>query len=322
MIEINRYSSEDILTWKKTNIKSLYLKIEKNKTTFQVLFKEYSDRAKAVQNIIINATKKYSVNDVEILINLTDIPFNNPYFLSFSATTNCNINIIPNFSFDIWKDNGSKNFYEIKEDILSNKISWDDKIDKIFWSGINSHQIRKKMNELKINSRYEYNLIHSYDNPNFKFIPLKDHGNYKYLLDLEGMGYSGRFPYLALTGSCVIVLQNTDPDRDYRLYYDDKFIENIHYIKIRYDSDMSVDEINNMILQKINESNCKEIAENCQKLAISYFSEDQVSLYIANILNFYSEKYEKSNIKLNPEIQYSITNLHKSKLYKIINQYR
>ena len=54
MIEINKYSSEDILTWKKTNIKSLYIKIEKNKTTFQVLFKAYLDRAKAVQNIIIN----------------------------------------------------------------------------------------------------------------------------------------------------------------------------------------------------------------------------------------------------------------------------
>ena len=74
-------------------------------------------------------------------------------------------------------------------------------------------------NELKDNELYLYNLIDDYGS-NHTYIDLKDHTKYKYLLDMEGVGYSGRFPYLTLTGSCIIVLENENKSKDYKLFCD------------------------------------------------------------------------------------------------------
>jgi hypothetical protein len=258
--EINKYSSQDIFEWKHTNIGALYVKIYNNIPTFELLYIKGCDRAESIKKIILETLKNHKINNVEIFINLMDNPINNKYFLQFSSTTNCNINTIPNFSFYQWKDTimnksdiNIKTFFHTKQEILSNKTDWNNKINKIMWSGVKSNIIRERMNVLKTNDRYEYNLIESYSGSKHKFYDLKDHGNYKYLLDLEGIGYSGRFPYLALTGSCVILLENTHPDRNFKLYYDEYFQENIHYIKVKYDSNTTIDEINNMIIKKIDE---------------------------------------------------------------------
>ena len=156
---INNYSSQDVLEWKNTNISSLYVKICKNVATFELMHVKSCDRAESMKKLILDALKTHTINDLEIYINLMDNPINNIYFLQFSSTTNCNVNTIPNFSFYQWKEAGSKDFFSIKDDILSNKTEWENKIDKIMWSGINSNVLRKKMDILKTNEKYEYNLI-------------------------------------------------------------------------------------------------------------------------------------------------------------------
>jgi hypothetical protein len=153
------YSKKDMSIWKTTNIICLYVNIKNNEPTFEINHHSLHDgRAMSMQQMIIDTLKKHQVNDVEILINLTDIPFNHPYILSFSSTTNANIRTVPNFSFYQWEFPVVENFFDIKKDILSSSISWEDKEDKIMWSGINSHSIRERFSTyVKDSILYEFN---------------------------------------------------------------------------------------------------------------------------------------------------------------------
>lgn len=304
MYSINKYSSKDISIWSKTNIISLHIKIHNNILSYNnINHNGYFDRGESILELIKETLLHHKINDVEIFVNLMDNPQNNPYFLAFSRTSTCPINTVPNFSFYQWKVANLLNFFDIKKDILNNNVEWDKKIDKIMWSGTNSSDIRDKLNSFKNDNMYEYNISSETN----KFYKLTDHSDYKYLLDLEGIGYSGRFPYLALTSSCVIVLQSSDPKKDYKLYYDNDFKEDVHYLRVIYDPNEEISNINQKIFDKIKNSDCKKIGEECQKFAIDYFTKDKILLYWANILNYYASHYEDSDNIYNPNLFYSIT---------------
>jgi hypothetical protein len=323
MQNITFYSKKDMSIWKTTNIICLYVNIKDNKPIFEINHNSYHNgRAMAMQQMITDTLKKHKVNDVEILINLMDNPFNHPYILSFSSTTNSNITTIPNFSFYEWDFPVANNFFDIKKDILNNIVSWENKEDKIMWSGLNSNSIREQFyNHIKNSNLYEFNLIESY-NTNNKYYKLTDHTKYKYLLDFEGIGYSGRVPYLALTGSCLILLENTDPDRDFKLYYSNDFIENKHYLKVQYTKEDSIESIHDKIQIQIKENNCKQIGLNCQELAINIFTLDNILLYMSKILNYYSKNYKDSDDILNPDIVYYIKTLSDNNKKRLINYHR
>jgi hypothetical protein len=316
--KISKYSHGDILNWKKTNIVSLHVKIEENVGYFTMNSKIYTERCNAIIKMIQDTLLIYKVNDVEIIINVTDIPYNNLFFLHFSKTSDCNINVIPNFSLYNWSDAKSSDFFITKNQILQSNINWNNKENKIMWSGLNSSKIREKMSMIKSSEiEYYYNLIYDY-NSVCTFIDLKDHSKYKYLLDMEGLGYSGRFPYLALTGSCVIILENNK--NDYKYYYDDLFIENTHYLKIKYNDDDDITDINNNIINKIKTSNCGEIGKKCQSTAIEVFSKEKILSYFNDILNYYSEYYDPSTIKLNNLLEYNKINMSKKKMFHLIKK--
>ena len=319
-IKVNTYSQGDINLWKNANIVLLHVKIQNNIATCKLIYLKSYDRADIIKNMIEDTLKSHKVNDLEIYINLMDTPINNPFILHFSRTTECMVNTIPNFSFYNWKDVSSDNFFTIKKNILNTNINWDDKIDKIMWSGVNSSNIRIRMNDfVKSYERYEYNLL---TDVHRKFIPIIEHSKYKYLLDFEGVGYSGRFPYLALTGSCVILIENSNTNRDYKLYYDNEFQENVHYLKVRYDSNDTDESIHNNILSKINENDCKKIGEACLEQAINVFTLENILQYIANILNYYSSNYNTTTEELNPYIPYGVNYVTKRIKARLINRFK
>jgi hypothetical protein len=221
-----------------------------------------------------------------------------------------------------WDYPNATNFFDIKKIILDNKIEWDNKENKIMWSGINSNKIREQFNNFVKNSNlYEFNLIESYST-NPKYYKLSDHNKYKYLLDFEGVGYSGRVPYLLLTGSCVILLENTDPNRDYNLYYSKYFKEDIHYLKIQYTINDTMESIHEKIQEKIKVSDCKKIGMDCQELATSIFTLDNVLLYMSEILKHYSQYYQNTDDILNPDLEYYKETNMKNIKNRLINKFK
>jgi hypothetical protein len=326
-IQLEKYSSQDISYWKKTNVISLYVKIINNNATFEniqpskYISHSFIDRMNAIKIMINDTLLNHKINDLEILINVMDNPINNPYLLHFSSTTNCNVNTIPNFSFYNWTDAKSKDFYITKNDILQNTKLWEDKEDIIMWSGINSSSIRNKLNayiQEKKDTNYFYNLINNYESKH-TFVELKDHCNYKYLLDMEGIGYSGRFPYLGLTGSCVIILENEDLSKDYKLYYNNYFIENTHYLKVTYNNDTNIEDIDKEIKNVIVKNDCKKIAEECQNLSIQFFTKENITVYMSEILNHYSNLYINDNTRLHNKLLFHKQNIKKNKFINFYN---
>jgi len=309
-IKLGKYSSADVERWKKTNIVVLHVSIKNNKikearTIYYTPHMDqwWSDRGGFMIKIFERTLEKHTIPDVEFLVNVMDKPMNNPYYLQFSRTTNQNSHVLPNFSFYKWFSN-LPYFMDIKDDFIKNNVLWEDKIDKIMWAGNNSATIRLKLNEFATNSKYDryyYNLI---DNGG-TFVNLNDHGKYRYLLDIEGVGYSGRVPYLFLTGSCVIILENEDHDFDYKLYYENAFIEDVHYLKVKYNKNDSADTINDRILNKISNTDCKLMGEKCLEFAKDYFTNEKIDQYIAEVLRYYASLYEVSDTVYNPNIIYS-----------------
>ena len=173
------------------------------------------------------------------------------------------------------------------------------------------------MNIFKDHEFYTYNLIEEY-NKTSKYINLTDHSKYKYLLDMEGKGYSGRFPYLALTGSCIIILENIK--NPYQMYYHNLFIEDIHYLKVIYNDDDDPNDIHNKILNKINSNlnDCKKISENCMRNAINTFTKDNIENYMAVVLNNYSKYYINDDIEYNTNLTHNKINYNKKlKFFRI-----
>jgi hypothetical protein len=188
---------------------------------------------------------------------------------------------------------------ETKKELINNNINWNDKLNKILWAGSDISIIRKTLNKFENHEMYDYRITNANN-----FISLADHCKYKYLLDMEGLGYSGRVPYLFLTGSCVIILENEDPNRDFKLYYNNDFIENIHYLKITFKNTDSHNTIHDKIINKINISDCESIGKKCKEFATTYFTYDNIEIYMAKLLNYYSELYEVSTMMYHPNLIY------------------
>ena len=306
-IQLGKYSSADVERWKNTNIVVLYVSIKNNEVVkYKTIYYNpnmdqwWGERGDYVVKLIERTLIKHKVPDVEILVNVMDKPMNNPYYLQFSRTTNQNSHVLPNFTFYKWFSN-LPYFMDIKENFIKNNVSWENKIDKILWAGSGSADIRLRLNELSTNPKYLYSVT----DHGGKTVELNDHGKYKYLLDIEGVGYSGRVPYLFLTGSCVIILENEDPDCDYKLYYENAFIEDVHYLKVKYNKNDSVNTINNRILNKISNTDCKTMGEKSLEFAKDYFTNDKLDQYIAEVLRYYASLYEVSDTVYNPNIIYS-----------------
>lgn len=108
--------------------------------------------------------------------------------------------IIPCFAFDHWKECRINDYTEtcdkISEEGIKKHI-----FDKLLWIGQLSHHTRKQF-VLKYPSNHKREVIalrdHWGHNPAIKtqYISLPDHCKYKYLIDLQGNGYSGRVKFL------------------------------------------------------------------------------------------------------------------------------
>jgi hypothetical protein len=112
------------------------------------------------------------------------------------------------------------------------------------------------------------------------FVPLLEHAEYRYLLDLPGYGYSGRLKYLLLLGSVVLVVDH--PDREYWLPF---FCPWVHYVPVRRDlSDLQ----QAARFLETNLAAAERIAESGRELARRMFHPNFRAAYFSDVLGAYS----------------------------------
>lgn len=200
---------------------------------------------------IIQADKIYNWQDFDNITISTDdcIAYNNNYAYSFYGDYP-EESLIPDFNFHCWPQIGLGNYDEVKEDIhkagltppLTNLIGWYGCTGRV--------AVRKKL--VEITEPYK-ELFKVRDNnywrksgktekveglgreidilKTFKFLSMIDQvKQFKFLIDVEGKGYSGRVKYFLWSHRPLLLV-----DRPYKEYFYKYLIPWKHYIPVKRD---------------------------------------------------------------------------------------
>jgi hypothetical protein len=285
--------------------------------------KGYETRNQSVIDLLINANNYKKLPNIQFMIFTNDflpsLELSKNYLFSFCKNSLYESILFPNFNFNHWKEANIDYYSNIYNYFTNNdnKIKWDAKQNSVFWTGTNTNIIRQKIyngaNLYNINNKNDMYFHHNYfinlnnvnniNNKN-KYYSIEEHAKYKYLLNMNGYSYGGRLNYLFLTGSCVIILKNTNLEQQWVEFFYDYFEAGIDYIEILYnDNDNNLD-----IINKINDSiylaDSEKIAMNGFNKARKIFNLNNVYDYIYNLLNSVSIKCDIVN-KIDKNIFYT-----------------
>ena len=179
--------------------------------------------------------------------------------------------LVPDFQFMGWPEVGYQDYEEVCKEIVE-ASERDVKYDQLFWAGnSNTHVNRKKFLEIVPGDP----RVHAHDIGNWSpdpeqggklktgsgvFITLPDHCNYKYLIDIEGHGYSGRVKYLLHTGRPLFY--QARPWNEYFFFDMEPFV---HYIPVEREFS---DFYEKLEWAMDNEEECIKIGKNAQEFAL------------------------------------------------------
>jgi len=238
---------------------------------------------------------------------------NYPFLFTLCKNNLYNTTLFPNFNFNNWLEANIEDYQDVYKNFINNQISWNEKEDKIFWSGADTNIIRNKIHKSTISdSKYIINLIDRNTNNN-KYYTIYEHKNYKYLLNMNGYSYGGRLNYLFLSGSCVIILKNEEKHKQWDEFFYKNFIPNEDYIEILYNDNENAVKIIERINNAIELNNCEKIAENCLNKAKKVFQIENIYEYVYNKVMLLSQKNTindnlKNNIIYTPPLNHYFKN--------------
>jgi hypothetical protein len=177
---------------------------------------------------------------------------------------------IPDFSFDQWVEVKLPSFFKFYEDFEPSPF--DSRSDDLFWIGANTHIDRNHIVSTYGN-QHGFDICFSGN----RWVSIESHADYKYLLDIRGIGWSARLKYLLLTGSVVFVMDRPDNE-----YYWNNFIPWVHYVPVSADGSDLI-----MLLEKIRSDQelAKNMANECRKKALEVFSYKRVFSDFAQIVS-------------------------------------
>jgi len=184
---------------------------------------------------------------------------------------------LPCYTFDHWKECKIDDYTKVCEEI-SQKSLENFTIDKVLWIGKNSHPSRKAFVKKYLNNPKVFVvLLHEHWGlHNVRYIPLPQHCIFKYLIDLQGFGYSGRLKFL-MHSRRPIFLQ----ERKYHEYWFWSLKPFIHYIPVKED----FSDFEEMFeWAEKNGDMCKQIAENAFEFAIKNLKKEDALIRLKNIL--------------------------------------
>ena len=140
---------------------------------------------------------------------------------------------IPDFAFNQWPE---ANIFSYKEECIKihEHSKHPPKFNKIYWAGnLNTHFTRQFFyDRFKTDiARFEIHVVDtSKKDYMLSIVPIYKQLEYKYLIDLQGNGYSGRLKYLLHSGRLLFI-----QERKWKSYYHFKLKPFVHYIPVKED---------------------------------------------------------------------------------------
>jgi hypothetical protein len=195
-----------------------------------------------------------------------------------------NIITVPDFIFINWRETGLYDYDDTVIDIASAGQA-EPIYDKLFWIGALSHPTRKTLMEISekdprieaISMDWKRQLGKEVTVKDATtYVSLKDHTKYKYLIDIQGNGYSGRVKMLLFSGRPLFLVE-----RPLKEWYYDGLKAYEHYIPVKEDlSDLE----SQLDWAESHEKEAKMIALNAQKFAIENLMHENAVQRMANVL--------------------------------------
>lgn len=193
-------------------------------------------------------------------------------------------NTIPDFVFDAWPQAGISSYSSVTQKISEKgKLPFQD--PRLLWIG-NSKTHNNREIFLHIAAENP-SLIAAFDtcvdrfilhNEAVKYISLEDHTHYKYLIDLEGRGYSGRLKLLLFSKRLLFI-----QDRPWKEFYHFDLQPYVHYIPVQRDLSNLIEQINYVEEQGIEYYNT--IVHNAYIYASEYLSYERAITKMSSILS-------------------------------------
>ena len=124
-----------------------------------------------------------------------------------------------------------------------------------------------------------------------EYINLEDHCNWKYLLHLRGVSYSGRLKYLLSCGSVVIIVKN-----NFEEFYYHKLPGNVLFTA----NESTPNELLQIVKDLENdEERQQKLAKSVQAFVETFLSQDAIHCYMYKVLKQYGSLMSY-DIQLNP----------------------
>lgn len=192
--------------------------------------------------------------------------------------------IFPDFVFDHWKQVGIYDYDKVCKE-LEKYGENNFEIDKLFWIGAITHPNRKIFLDKFKNNENILAIVNNWKNSENKdptqqlsgtnFISLNDHTKFRYLIDLEGNGYSGRIKILTHMNRLLIIQDRPFWDWASCLLEDGK-----HYIKVNRDFS-NFEEIFKKV--KENPEKFENMRKDCFEFSKQNFTKEKAIERIINI---------------------------------------
>jgi len=251
------------LKTKKTKKRRPRFTVEKKnrKLLFSDNHKGWRRRHESTQWCISEADKLYNWNDFKKITIYTDDKSSNDNEYTYSKTTSYN-RLVPNYNFHSRPQSGIDDYSKFVHEI-DTAGQTDAKIKKIRWIGnLETSPVRKKAYSIGLNRKDIFDIIPTtWTNSDTirlnytKYIYTPDLvRKYAVLLDIEGVGFSGRVNYLLWSHRPLLLVYRT-----HREFFYKHLKQWVHYIPVKRDLSDLVEKAEWCFSH---EKEAKEIAEN------------------------------------------------------------
>lgn len=200
-----------------------------------------------------------------------------------------NVIPIPDFIYTSWKEAGIERWELTTRSCMEEgKKPYDD--DRLFWIGnASTHYTRKIL--LNISELYPdlvcaegmkwLDVKKGEKQAASKYVSLQDHAKYKYLIDIQGIGYSGRLKLLFHLSRPVFIA-----DRVHKEFYFDKLKDMENCIMVNENMDNLIDKLS---LLSSNDELYKQIVSNANELVEKYLSKEYAKKYMRKCIEMYTD---------------------------------
>jgi hypothetical protein len=208
----------------------------------------FQTRADSTIKMIVDALKlkPWLRFDASLTIDCGDYPMKyEPYYYTYCCSDKSYKKyVFPDFIFESWPQIGVQDYDQTTVEIekAGNKKY---QYNQLLWIGnTQTSPNRGKFMEIAQKNNDFILGIDTYvdkyidGDVNIPYVSLIDHTKYKYLLDIEGIGYSGRIAYLLFTQRVLFI-----QDREWKQYYYFDLVPYTHFIPVKNDLSDLVEQI-------------------------------------------------------------------------------